>query len=334
MKEATKISIIVPVYKVEDYLKKCLDSLIAQTHRDLQIILVDDGSPDSCGEICDEYAAKDKRIVVVHKENGGVSSARNAGLALADGEWIGWVDPDDWTEPDMYAYLLEGAKKHGADIVVCGRQEEYSARCVPRGCQDERCLSTETALQLLLENDTIQSFLWDKLWKRSLFDGVEFPEGRTFEDMTVMHRLFERAGKVCCLPAVKYHYLQREGSIVSNLALKNKVNFYLAAQKRRSDLQERWPQFRQLLEVQCMTSIISLWCSYLRNSKEERKKYLPQIQEISKFAKQHYKTALKYANTGAAGRFVLRLTPHPYIWAFALAWLCGQLFEQKYGVSL
>ena len=100
-----KISVIVPVYKVEPYLRKCLDSIVGQTHRNLEIILVDDGSPDNCGAICDEYAARDERIKVIHKENGGVASARNAGLAVASGDYIGWVDSDDWIETDMMSQL-------------------------------------------------------------------------------------------------------------------------------------------------------------------------------------------------------------------------------------
>ena len=116
-----KISVIVPVYKVEPYLRKCLDSIINQTYRNLQIILVDDGSPDNCGAICDEYASKDSRIEVIHQENGGVSAARNAGLKLAAGDYIGWVDSDDWIEPDMYAYMLENMQKYEADIAVCSQ---------------------------------------------------------------------------------------------------------------------------------------------------------------------------------------------------------------------
>ena len=120
-----KISIIVPVYKVEPYLRKCLDSIVGQTYQKLEIILVDDGSPDSCGAICDAYAARDERIRVIHKENGGVASARNAGLDAATGDYIGWVDSDDWIEADMFECLLKGAEDYDADIVVCGREDSY-----------------------------------------------------------------------------------------------------------------------------------------------------------------------------------------------------------------
>ena len=115
-----ELSIIVPVYKVEKYLPKCLDSILAQTFTDFELILIDDGSPDRCGDICDEYAAKDDRLIVIHQENKGVSAARNAGLDIARGEYIGFVDSDDWIEPEMYETMLATAKESEAEIVACG----------------------------------------------------------------------------------------------------------------------------------------------------------------------------------------------------------------------
>lgn len=114
-----KISIIVPVYKAEPYLKKCIDSILNQTFKDFELILVDDGSPDRCGEICDEYALKDSRIKIIHKENGGQSSARNVGLDIAQGEYIGFVDSDDWIEPDMYKKLFKVLKNDNVDMAIC-----------------------------------------------------------------------------------------------------------------------------------------------------------------------------------------------------------------------
>ena len=114
-----KISIIVAVYNIEKYLPKCLDSILAQTYQNLQIILVDDGSSDSSACICDEYAEKDHRIEVIHKKNGGLSDARNAGLECATGEYIGYVDGDDWIEPEMYATMIHTAKERQVDVVIC-----------------------------------------------------------------------------------------------------------------------------------------------------------------------------------------------------------------------
>ena len=329
-----KISVIVPVYKVEPYLRKCLDSIVNQTYKNLQIILVDDGSPDNCGAVCDEYAAKDRRIEVVHQKNGGLSAARNAGLKLADGNYIGFVDSDDWIELDMYDYLLKNALKYQADIAVCGRVERYRDKSVFRGWEQLEILNTEQALETLLKNDIMQNFVWDKLYKRNLFDDVWFPIGKTFEDIAVMHRLFARAARVICLPDIGYNYLQRDGSIVSDVSLANRVNHYIAAKKRYDEMIEDWAQFENLLLAQCVASSIGLWTVYLSNSPEERKNYLEAMKEIAAFAKTHSEKALRYMSLGLAGRLVVRLTPYAQWWAFAIAWVVGRLYRIRHGRNL
>lgn len=326
-----KISVIVPVYKVEPYLRKCLDSITGQTYQNLEIILVDDGSPDSCGSICDDYAAQDKRVRVIHKENGGVSSARNAGLAAATGDWIGWVDSDDWIESDMYNCMLKKAVEYGADIVVCGRSEHCQGRDVVCGWGKEQVLDTQAALELLLKNDIMQSYLWDKLWRRELFDGQIFPTGRTFEDITVMHRLFMRAQRVVCLPEVKYHYLHHQGSIVDNKSLGNLMNYFCATRLRLDELCNQWPQFQQLLETQCAVAAIGIWAGYYSNPKEERMRYRNKLKNIAVFSQNHYKEALQHMKLGFTGRIILCLTPHATWWAFSLAAVCGWLYKKKHG---
>lgn len=329
-----KISVIIPVYNVEPYLRKCLDSVINQTYQNLEIILVDDGSPDACGAICDEYAARDGRIHVIHKENGGVSSARNAGLAMAGGEWIGWVDSDDWVEPDMYEYMLKHALSSGAEIAVCSRCEIYKDKRVTRGWEEVALLNTEQALEQLLKNDAMQNYLCDKLWKRSLFDGIVFPEGRTFEDMAVEHRMFERAQRVICLPEWKYNYFQRAGSIVDDISLGNRVNHFAAAKERLEEMRDRWPQLLHLLEAQCVASSITAWCSYYANPKVEREKARPLLLEMSAFAREYGQSALRHSKLGIVGRSVLRLIPYPTWWSFALARLLGKIYKLKHGREL
>ena len=264
------ISVIIPIYNTAPWLRRCLDSVVNQTYQNLEIILVDDGSTDGSGAICDEYAARDGRVRVIHKGNGGVSSARNAGLAAAGGEWIGWVDSDDWIEPDMYVYLLAAAQDRGADIAVCSRYEHYRESCRMRGWAQERLLDTEGALELLLKNDDMQNYLWDKLWRRSLFEGISFPEGHTYEDLAVMYRLFERAQRIVCLPEGKYHYNERPGSIVGNVSLKNRLDHCYATKARLDDMQSRWPQFTKYLEGQCAAAAINVWCAFLQNDRETR----------------------------------------------------------------
>ena len=329
-----KISIIVPVYKVEPYLRKCLDSIMAQAYTNIEIILVDDGSPDNCGAICDEYATKDSRIIVIHKENGGVSSARNAGLGVATGEWIGWVDPDDWVDLNMFECMVKHAVANGAEIAVCSRFEEYSRYNVYRGWEEPKLLMTEEALGLLLENNQMQSLLWDKLWKRELFEGLYFWEKRTYEDIALMHRLFERAEKVICIPDGYYHYFQREGSIVGDITLKNRINHYLASQQRYSEMLDRWPQFTTQLICQCAVSAINIWGVYLKNPRRIRRQYKEQIIEISEFSKLYQMIALESAKVGRIGRLMLRLTPYPRMWSFVLASLLSAIYRRLHGKYL
>lgn len=329
-----KISIIIPVYKAEPYLGKCLDSVVGQTYRNLEIILVDDGSPDGCGIICDEYAKQDGRITVIHQNNGGVSSARNAGLRRVTGSYIGWVDSDDWIEPDMYEYLLKNIIDHDADIAVCGRCERYREKTVNRCWQKTEVLDTESALRLLLENGQMQNFLWDKLWRRELFRNIYFPEGKTYEDIAIMHRLFERAEKIVCLNETKYHYVQHPGSIVADTSLENRLNHYKAAKARFEEMKETWPQFKTMLLAQCVASAVGIWVGYLSNPWEERQKYVSEIEEIANFSALHYREALAQIELGKAGRIVLRLTPYNKWWSFALAYCVGKLYQWKHGRAL
>ena len=328
------ISVIIPIYRVEKYLSKCLDSVLNQTYKNLEIILVDDGSPDHCGAICDEYAKKDHRIHVIHQENRGVSMARNVGLSAATGEWIGWVDPDDWIAPDMFAYLLEYARETQAEIAVCGRAEVYPDRIVNHAWDRVFKLDTEQAVRFLLQHEQMQNYLWDKLWKRELFDHLQFWERRSFEDIALMHRLFERAKRVVCLPEVKYFYLQHEKSIVGDQSLPNKLNYYAAAQLRLKDMQERWPQFSELLEAQCVASAVGVWFVYWKSPRSVRKALRPTLREIADFAAKHGDSAQKYMKLGITGRIVLKVIPYPTWWGFTIAAICNWVYEQKHGKPL
>ena len=332
--DGPKISVIIPIYRVEQYLCKCVESVLTQTYHDLEIILVDDGSPDGCGKICDEYAERDERVKVIHKPNGGVASARNAGLDAATGEWIGWVDSDDWAEPALFETLLQGALETGAEISVCGHWEEYRGRREVSGWQELRVLDTEQALGELLENGRMKNLLWDRIFHRTLFDGLQFPEGRTYEDIAVMHWLFLRAEKVACLPEVLYHYRQREGSIVDNTSLGNRINHYIASKERYDALSGEWPQFRQLMEGQCVASAVGIWAGCLSNPRGDREKYVKDLQAIADFSAIHYQKALKYMDLGLAGRMVLRLTQHNSWWAFAAARGVAALYRWKHGREL
>lgn len=209
-----KISVIVPVYNVERYLKRCIESIINQTYKDLEIILVDDGSTDSSGNICDEYKKIDKRISVIHKKNGGLSDARNEGLKVVTGTYIAFVDSDDFLDLDMYEYMQKNIEKENADIVICGTKIDYdNGKIIVKSSKKLEEFDTKRALIELNSFKTFDMSVWNKLYKKSVIDRIMFPVGKKSEDYFVMYRYFDRAQKVVVLPEAKYHYIQRENSI-------------------------------------------------------------------------------------------------------------------------
>lgn len=202
------VSLISPVYKAEAYLARCLDSIVSQTFTDWELILVDDGSPDSSGTICDEYATRDSRIKVIHKANGGVSAARQDGLDAANGEYVIHVDPDDWVEPDMLQSLYETAVAESADMVICDYSEDVgdNRKVV---FQKPSSLDSNVVFKELFHN--FHGSCCNKLVRRSLFDrfGIRFPEGYTIlEDLYVTAMLCAHDIKITYLPKAFYHYVQ------------------------------------------------------------------------------------------------------------------------------
>ncbi len=213
------ISVIVPVYNVEKYLDRCMASILEQTYTRLEIILVDDGSTDACGAMCDAYARKDSRVRVVHKPNGGLSDARNAGLAIATGDYVGYVDSDDWIEPDLYERMHQACAAHGAQLAVCRYFSEYRDKTVSGGDGSVVPLSREALLKIYIGgHDTyvIYNSVWSKLFRRDLVQGMVFPKGRNSEDILYTTRAFCRAERAVYLDQCLYHYvLDREGSIMN-----------------------------------------------------------------------------------------------------------------------
>lgn len=209
------ISIIVPVYNVEKYLEKCLHSICEQTYKNLEIIVVDDGSTDGSGEICDLLAKEDKRIKVIHQPNAGLSAARNRGLDIASGEYIGFVDSDDWIDVDMYQFLYELLTAKKADISICSLYVEKPGKTKVKYCSTEILeLNKQRAIQILAEDKIIRNYACDKLFAKRLFESIRFPEKRFFEDIAIMYRVFYEAEKIVMQGQPKYHYLTRDDSIM------------------------------------------------------------------------------------------------------------------------
>ncbi len=205
------ISVIVPVYKVEKYLDRCLESIVNQTYTNLEIILVDDGSPDNCPQMCDDWASKDSRIKVIHKENNGVAEARNCGLDSAKGELIGFVDSDDWTEPNLFETLLDNLISHNADISVCGYQinteEDVEA--------DTREVEQADALKLIAQGYYKYGVLWNKLYRKDVTEGVKMPPFACSEDLVFNYFAFKNnSKKIVECNSKLYHYFQNQESTV------------------------------------------------------------------------------------------------------------------------
>lgn len=223
-KEQSKISIIVPVYKVEPYLRRCINSILAQTHTDFELILVDDGSPDNCGAICDEYAARDSRITVIHQENGGLSAARNAGIdwvfANSDSQWITFVDSDDCVRPQLLEHLHHAAVTNGVSMSICNPQFFLDWSNV------EDMLFNEVNVQILSGRELCKSWYrgefqiyivaWGKLYHRDLFRESRFPVGKIHEDQDLVPRLIYTAGQAALISNKYYCYLRNRGGSIMN----------------------------------------------------------------------------------------------------------------------
>ena len=208
------ISVIVPIYGVEEYLSKCIDSIINQTYKNLEIILVDDGSPDKCPDICDAFEKKDARIKVIHKKNGGLSDARNAGIDIAKGEYFVFIDSDDWVETTMVEHLLDACKKYNVKLAACGRY--ITDGTVINGTAyegTEGVNSPEEALNEILSGKSLDVAAWDKIYARNLFEEIRFPVGENNEDIAVFYKIVDLAGRVAHTGTTEYFYRSRPGSI-------------------------------------------------------------------------------------------------------------------------
>lgn len=212
------ISVIIPVYGVEKYLDKCVESVINQTYPEFEIILVDDGSPDNCPSMCDNWARRDDRIKVIHKKNGGLSSARNAGLDIADGEYVFFLDSDDYISEDCLERLFRAVLSDKSDVAVCDsvKVSESGEQLKPSAVSDSRCISREELFSCVgKRGDWLYIVSWGKLFKAELFENIRFPEGKLNEDEFVFYRVFDKCRSVSFCKDAVYSYVQREGSIMS-----------------------------------------------------------------------------------------------------------------------
>lgn len=264
------ISVIVPIYKVEAYLDRCVQSIVNQTYQNLEIILVDDGSPDKCPEICDEWAIRDARIRTVHKKNGGLSDARNTGIDLAKGEWIAFVDSDDYIMPDMYKRLLSEVIENQADIATCSffyDYQSYQESLVPFLKQDHAILSAKDMMLICFKPHPVEfTVAWNKLYHKKLFDDknqIRYPKEQLHEDEFTTYKLLCAANRVVWLHDDFYAYVQRQGSITSHYGLKNLETIFEFTQGYLPWAKEHAPQYRKLIEYAVFNNYVVMlrFCS-------------------------------------------------------------------------
>lgn len=306
MKE--KISIIIPVYKVEEYLPKCIESVLHQTYPELEIILVDDGSPDRCGKICDHYAKKDARIHVIHKKNEGVARARNDGLEYASGDYVSFIDSDDWIAKNAYELLLKNIKKYDADCAVggCLTVDDKNGVLKPRKHKNApvHCETSEEAMKRVLLSG---SAVWNRLFKREIFETIRFPEGRINDDEVVALHAYSKCRNIVFLSRDTYYYRIRSNSITTSRFSLRQMDFYYNSIDNMEFIRKDCPSLLPCAEYKFIKA--SLYC-YVHLGKLEKN------EETVKARKALKKSIRK-------NREKARKNPHLSLPLKVLAWLCS-----------
>ena len=285
------ISIIVPVYKVETYLRQCVDSILNQTYNNLEVLLVDDGSPDNCPKICDDYAMQDTRIRVIHKTNGGLSDARNAALEVCAGEYIAFVDSDDWIEPQMYSDMMAMMSEKDLEIVFCTVREIVDGEAVGiryHYFPDGTVMDAKEVQKLALK-DEIAAAVWMRLCKKDCFNHVRFPVGRNYEDIAVTFLPFERADKVGFLDRPYYNYRINKSGIAHQKKPLTRYQMFLSYRDCYDYAVEHVPEVKA--EICALVARFALG-TFLDCQIEDEEK-LRQIQpEIEQFLLEHRNVVL------------------------------------------
>ncbi len=287
------ISVIVPIYNVEEYLPKCVDSIINQSYKNLEIILVDDGSPDNSPQICDEYAQKDSRIKVIHKENGGLSDARNVGLKASNGEYVSFIDSDDWINADFISELYKGIES-GVDIAECATRlfdgEDRTIRV--RGAEEGKISKSEALIKLITE-EGVYPTVWDKLYKKSIIADIPFAEGKYHEDDFWTWQVLKKANGLYCSEKPMYNYLQRNTSITGSDYSLKRLDGVQARYERMIGLSD-------ILEVKSLAKIafantliynLQAASKFLKGEqKKQAKKQIMHYKKDLKLTKEDYKS--------------------------------------------
>lgn len=285
-----KISVVVPIYKVEKYIHRCIDSILNQTYTNLEIILVNDGSPDSCGEIADLYSRRDDRIKVIHKENGGLSDARNYGMKEVTGEFTVFVDSDDWLEKDMIKNMVNSSLEYKADVVQSAYYYAYDDKLLLDQMyhlqnDTHEILDNKTLMYELVTNEKVKNFAWGKLYKTNLIKDIPFKKGVLFEDVFWAHKVMHRVNTFLIIKQPYYNYYQRDDSIVATYSTRN-LDIIKGLKERHQFIKDYYGELsNESFKILLKTSLIHYNLLLLNNKKDRNGQHR---KEIQKYVKEHY----------------------------------------------
>lgn len=311
------ISLIVPVYNMMGLLERCMEGVLAQTYPHLEILLVDDGATDGSGALCDDYAARDSRVTALHRENGGLSAAKNTGLDHAKGEYVTFVDADDCIEPDYTLSLYDLCVKYGVTLSACNHRIIYPKQQSTRFPEEgEDCtLEAAEALENVCYQDKPDVSSWAKLYHRSLFDGLRFPEGQIYEDTAVFADLMLKAGRMAFTHRPLYRYILRSDSLSHGAYNQTRMDYILSVNRLCNTLQRSCPGLEQAALCRRVFAALSVR-RYLVGCAKEHK---PVRRELEQFVKKNARTVLGSKRTPKRDKIaVLAVLAGP--WVYDLLW--------------
>lgn len=254
------VSIIVPIYQVERYLERCISSILQQSYRNFELILVDDGSTDLCPEICDIWGKRDTRVKVVHKTNGGLSDARNAGLETARGDIISFIDSDDWVSKDFLEIMVATMEKNECDIVECDiirtDVDEYKNIEEKKSAYTVKVFSAQQALEGLIQDHVFHQHVWNKIYRREILDSIFFEKGKTNEDEFWTYQVFGKANKIGKIDITLYFYFQRETSIMGRSYSIKRLDVLEAKEERQRFIENKYPALTEVAKVNLFSTCI------------------------------------------------------------------------------
>lgn len=317
----TLISVIIPVYNVEKYLKRCVDGILGQTYRNLEIILVDDESPDGCGALCDAYARQDERVRVIHQKNAGLSGARNAGIDISRGDYLVFVDSDDYVTDDFIARLYEALISTGSDLAQC-KWKYVKGGAVPDPEKDtgkvECFTGTEMMANLYIPDGAYFVVAWNKLYKRELFDGIRYPLGRIHEDEATTYKIYDRISRAAVVDSCMYGYFTGNDSITRGKFSRKRLDWAWAVHERILFF-EAHPRYEAVMPAALKAfadGCIDLYFKCVR--------FLPD-------SRAEQRQMREYVRESRGGASLTEAFPDGQPWATACSWRCPGVYRRLLG---